>query len=362
MSIESTERAEQEAAAWLMRREGVDWSETDKAHLEQWQDASLENAVAFIRLEQGWEKARRLHALAGGVEKGTVPPPGQWQISPFFEAELSLAAERRAQPPVGVAEVAGNANRSNRARWGALAATVLVALGTTAYLVVDHYAADRYSTSLGVVTSVPMSDGSRVTLNTASEIRLALTDTERKVELAKGEAFFEVAKDASRPFVVDAGSKRIVAVGTAFSVRRERDEVAVVVTEGVVRLESVEPSGAGEVASVATRLESLNAGKVAHATADGVLIENKEALELQEQLAWRTGYLVFNETPLANAVAEFNRYSAQKIVIDDPAVAGYRVSGKFRSTSLDAFVRLLGNAFPIEVQRERERILLTKRD
>lgn len=351
MSIESTQRAEEEAADWLLRRDGSEWTAADAARLQQWLDESIENYVAFIRLEAGWEQVYRLKALGTGVAKGVVPPAGQWQVSPFFDAGRGSVAEEKVAT-----------GRPARTRWIAVAASVLVAVGATAYYFIAHSAGDRYSTPLGVIAAVPIADGSRVTLNTASEIRVAVTDTERKVQLARGEAYFEVAKDPRRPFVVDAGSKRIVAVGTAFSVRREGDEVEVVVTEGVVRVEAAKPSQRAQAGATAARLDRLAAGNVVRANAEGLLVEKKALADLQEQLAWRAGYLVFNETPLRDAVAQFNRYSTTKIVIEDPAVAAYRVSGKFRSTSFEAFVRLLENAFPIDVRHEDERIGLSARD
>jgi len=90
----------------------------------------------------------------------------------------------------------------------------------------------RYSTPVGEIASVPMRDGSKVTLNTDSQIRVTLTDSERRVDLKYGEAFFEVSKDPKRPFVVNAGGKRVIAVGTQFSVRRDANDIQVVVTEG----------------------------------------------------------------------------------------------------------------------------------
>lgn len=347
MSTDSTEQIEEQAAEWLVRRDSPEWKSADEQELQRWLEESVAHSVAFIRLEVGWEQARRLKALGNGVS-GVVPPPGQWQVSPFFDPA----------PPEHPPEwtVTSTTDVKIRKRGFAAAAALLVAVVSGTYFLQSP--GDRYKTELGVVSAVPMSDGSRVTLNTASEIRVAVSDTERKVELKQGEAFFEVAKDPNRPFVVEAGSKRIVAIGTAFSVRWLEKDVEVVVTEGEVRVESA----GQELKVAATRVESLTAGKVARANAEGLLVEKKPLADLQELLAWRAGYLVFNETPLADAVAEFNRYNAEKIVIEDPVVAGYRVSGKFRSTSFGAFVRLLETAFPIEVRQRDAQIRLSARD
>src|SRR5262249_9940655 len=121
-------------------------------------------------------------------------------------------------------------NKSGRL-W-TLAATLVLAIAVGA---VSHFNRNTYSTSVGATTAVPLRDGSKVILNTASEIRVVVTDVERAVHLEAGEAYFEVAKDRKRPFVVIAGAQRITALGTAFSVRRvAHDDVRVVVTDGLV--------------------------------------------------------------------------------------------------------------------------------
>ncbi len=123
-----------------------------------------------------------------------------------------------------------------------------------------------------------MEDGSRITLNTDSQIRVDLTVKERRVELQQGEAFFEVAHDASRPFIVRAGNKRVIAVGTRFSVRREANDVRVVVTEGKVRVETE-----GDPSS--TSPEPLVAGTVAQASSAGVLVQTEPLAQAEESLS-----------------------------------------------------------------------------
>jgi transmembrane sensor len=194
-----------------------------------------------------------------------------------------------------------------------------------------------------------MADGSEVTLNTNSEIRVAVSERERRVELQQGEAFFEVAKDSRRPFVVVVGNKRVIAVGTRFSVRRDDEDIEVVVTEGKIRLES-----AGSPQPVA-------AGTIAHASDAGVLLQKTGLAAAEEALSWRKGILVFHETTLADAIAEFNRYNIHKIVIADPGVASLRVAGNFRANNVDAFVRLLERGYPLRVEQEGEEFVLQAR-
>src|SRR5262249_37280059 len=125
----------------------------------------------------------------------------------------------------------------------AIAASVLLAIGVALFVSRDSiFATNRYSTVVGGLPTIPPADGSKVPSNTDSQVRLAITDRERAIELTHGEAFFEVARDPSRPFVVTAGSKRVIAVGTQFSVRRDGEDVQVAVAEGLVRVESLQDS------------------------------------------------------------------------------------------------------------------------
>jgi transmembrane sensor len=334
--MENSQPIEERAGAWLLKRESGDWSDVDQAQLTQWLEATALNRVAFLRLEAGWEEANRLKALGAGFPRGTVPSIDELIGTAAPPSGISLSSQRSA------------AKRPRRVPIWSVAATVLVAIGTLLFTS-GPWAGDRYATPIGGTTSVPLQDGSNVTLNTASRIRVQMSDTERRINLAQGEAFFEVVKDAARPFVVQAGNKRITAVGTKFSVRRDGDDVQVFVTEGVVRLEDAgsEPS-------------RLSAGAVAHAVNEGITVENKAVPDVEEFLSWRSGYVVFKETALADAVAEFNRYNERKIVIADPAVAAMRLTGKFRATNYESFVRLLEDTFQIRARYTADRIVLSE--
>lgn len=393
MGMESAAKTDQAAAEWLAKRDSNTWSEADQRAFDAWLAASTVNQVAYLRIERGWEEALRLKALGAGHRTDRPPPPGQWNLSPFFDSRtvagsidstaLSPSADDEPQqlpqgsdlpsmssaPPGALAaeatdsespstSVSGDLDirvprkRSSGLRRIAWAASLILGLSLGLYaLNTNHFQGNTFSTQVGGVELVPLSDGSRVTLNTDSQIHLELSPAERKVELKHGEAFFEVAKDPKRPFVVSVGQKRVIAVGTKFSVLREANDMRVVVTEGKVRVESAagDPQGSAEFVS---------AGMVARATDDGVLVQAKPLPEAQEHLSWLKGILTFRETTLGDAVAEFNRYNTRKIVIQDAAVAGLRVAGSFRSTNVDAFVRLLEQGYPIQAEQEGGEIVL----
>lgn len=318
-SSERTSRAEFMASRFIAQRETGPWSDQDAAQLDAWLAEATLHQVIYYRLHAAWDEAGRLKALGG-----------------------DSSATRSDRGP----------RNHKSAPWYAIAATLVLAVAASAFIFRDTLlGADTYRTKIGGLEAVPLADGSRVTLNTDSIVRVALNDSERRIDLQKGEAFFEVAKDPNRPFVVSVGNQRVVAVGTRFSVRRDAEDLEVVVTEGTVRIET---AGAPQ-----PDIRLLSAGSIARTHATRVLVEQKPLLDVEQHLTWRTGTLTFRDTSLADAIAEFNRYNKRKIIIRDPAIASLQIGGIFGATQLDAFVRLLRNGFPIDVSEEGDEIILT---
>ena len=362
----SHKNIEDQAAAWLAERDSGEWTEAREQALRCWLESSTAHRVAYLRLEAAWEQAQRLKALGAGYPRGVVPPPGAWREGPFFTGR-ELAGDDSVRVLTSAPE--SHSRSDARIPWAHLyvAAGVLLAVGLTALGTywVRGARGGEYSTPVGEVASVPLKDGSSITLNTATAVHVDLTPRERRVDLAHGEAFFVVAKDLNRPFVVRAGSKRVVAVGTQFSVRRDGDDVRVVVTEGTVRLESigrpmhVKGEGTqGDAGSGSPESARLPAGTIARATESDVLVEERSIPEAEEALTWRLGYLTFHETTLAEAVEEFNRYNEHRITIEDPKLAAIRISGTFRPTNNEAFVRLLQEGYGIRSENTYGEITL----
>lgn len=387
MSTESTQAIEEAASAWLIRRDSGAWTSADEARLQAWLEASSLHRVAFWRLEMSWEEAARLKALGAGVASDRPPPRGEWNLTPFFESrELkpdeegaigvesgasSLATDTREQLAAIGREIAAagllpareplaRRRRGLRVTAFASAASLLLAVAGGAYYWLKS-SPDRYTTPIGGIASVPLQDGSHITLNTATEVQVALTGRERDVELARGEAFFEVAKDLERPFVVNAGRKRVIAVGTQFSVLRDGDNIRVIVSEGTVRIEDRSGTASPPTMPLTSGNSAvlLSAGSIAHAGSAGVLVQKEALSETEAQLSWRTGVLMFRDQTLAEAAAEFNRYNERQIVIKDPAVADLKIEGNFRATNVDAFVRLLESGFPVHATEGDGQIVLS---
>jgi transmembrane sensor len=390
MNTRRTQVIEEEASAWLIRRDSGEWTPGDEACLEEWLDASSLHRVAFWRLEEAWKETTRLKALGAGVVSHQPPPRGEWNLGPFFDSsyqDVRFESDDTLGPQPDIPAKPSNEgtrvpkvrcdlavgglgpmlylpSRTKRRRryWAIASGACALLAGASVYLSLKP-SGDRYTTPIGGLASVPLQDGSNITLNTATEVRVALTGRERDIELARGEAYFEVAKDTKRPFVVNVGKKRVIAVGTQFSVLRDGDEIRVVVSEGTVRIEdrprtALAPALPLTVAGSA-RAVLLSAGSVALTRSAGVLVQKETESKTQEQLSWRTGVLMFRDQTLGAVAAEFNRYNERQIVINDPTISNLKIEGNFRSTNVDAFVRLLESGFPVRATEIDSKIVLS---
>lgn len=339
MHATPTDAAAIEAAAadWLARRDAGAWSDDDARALDAWLQAATAHRVAFLRLDAVWAESGRLQALGAGRGRTGVPPR-----APAGPADLSTLTFAPRAPVRG----------RGRGAWAAAAfAACLALVASGAWFVSAPVDPVDYRTPQGVTRTVALADGSSTTLASDTALEVRLSRSERHLLLASGEAFFEAAKDPQRPFVVEAGDRRVVAIGTRFSVRREADALRVVVTEGTVRLEPA----LGDTRQPTTLLP---AGSVATVRRDAVLVRSLSLAEVEELVDWRSGRLVFRDTALTDAVAEFNRFNTRQIVIADASVGALRIGGSFRWENAEGFVRLLERGFPVEAEYGRERIVL----
>lgn len=201
------------------------------------------------------------------------------------------------------------------------------------------------STGIGQQASFRMADGSLITVNTGSSLSVAETGTARSVEVKQGEALFEVEKNAKRPFTVATGGLKVTALGTAFSVRNTGNGIGVTLVHGRVR---VDLPSAGQNAARSVTLEPGMA-----------LLWKQGELQLSHvntdrSLSWRSGMLSFDRTPLADAVAEVNRYSPHQIIVTDPVLKQRRISGSFRIGTPRGFLQSLQAAGVARVGRKSQ--------
>ncbi len=301
---QSAGEIETEAARWVMRLDREGRTDALEAELEAWLAGDVRRRGAFLQAEAAWLRLDRAHLLG------------------------SQAAPSRRRRPRGLPR------RTLFAGLGALAAASVAA-------VVLLNLPETYATGVGEVRRAPLADGSTVALNTDSRLEVNLRPEERRIRLGRGEAWFQVAKDADRPFVVEAGLVRAEAVGTAFSVRRREGGADILVTEGVVRAWTVGSEGraielrAGAKAFVSDRAE--------------VALQVEDAPGIDRELAWRSGRIDLEGETLAYAAGEFNRYNSRKLVIS-PDLRDQRLYGVFRIDDPEGFARAVGTSLNARVQ------------
>jgi transmembrane sensor len=258
-----------------------------------------------------------------------------------------------------------------------LAASLIVALGLSLFLAEPRVPAPStvalaenaeqeasalmpivLSTEVGERSTIQLSDGSSVELNTDTEVEVRYTDSRRNLILVRGQALFKVAKNPDRPFMVYAGGRVITALGTEFEVRMNQSDVAVTLVEGRITVTNVNLDEARDEPADVDSVE-LVAGQV-YDSARGVLSDVSEDA-LERALSWRQGRLDFQNETLADVVIEINRYSRRKLVLSDPSIGELYISGSFKAGSVENFATAMTALYPLTLEEapNRDQLVLS---
>lgn len=320
----------------VVRREAADWSAlfhdpdgvADREAFERWRAADPRHAAAYARVERGWDQSALLAQTRYGRER-SLPARRAWLVRP-------------------------------QVRYAAIAATVLLAiagLSIGAPLLEQRFGAGppelQLASEVGQIRKVELSDGSTVTLDTASALRVAFSAGERRLYLAQGRGRFDVAHDNDRPFIVLAGTGSVVALGTVFDVSIAGDRVDVTLLQGTVEVRN------GVAPSPTQAVERLRPGQKI-SFAGSTPLTSPHAAPDAERL-WTSGMLTFNGTPLEDAIEEANRYSNVKISIADPELNKLQISGAYQARDTVGLAQSLAASFSLQINRsiDGKRILLS---
>lgn len=213
-----------------------------------------------------------------------------------------------------------------------------------------------------------LSDGTEVRLKDRARISLAYSAAERRVRLEDGEAFFSVAKDAGRPFFVEAGQVTVKAVGTAFAVRHDAQAIDVLVTEGVVQvtppaLDTPAPQAVPTVAPAAV-VTAGNRAVVARAAANPaaqVTVTPVSAAQIKQSLAWSDSMIELAGATLGELVDEFSRRSGQRLQLADRSLAAIRIGGRFPADDVGGFVHALEEICHVTSERRPDGTIVLKK-
>jgi transmembrane sensor len=345
--------------------------------MSRWDDDALpegrdEEAVAWcMRMAEGRLNAEEQQAFDAWLAEGEhreafAAAIAVWQGLDRFADQPELIRVR--------GEALESFRQANGRRWArrlsdgrrwqlsVAAALLLVILGAFHWW---SNAAGTYETDIGERRVVVLDDGSQLSLDAATRVKVRFTDEGRKLQLLSGRAKFDVAKNPLRPFSVEAGGKVVVAVGTSFSVECLQQQVRVVLYEG--RVEVLEQASALAQPRPLRFEENV-------AIPDRTLVPGRELVaaigstarilptDAPRSLSWEAGQLNFVNEPLSSAVERMNRYSKQKLVLGDAELATFGINGVFTAGDIDAFIEGVTTFFPVEVQRRSEQWVLLKKN
>lgn len=300
-----------EASAWLVQLHGPNRTPAVEAGFRTWLAEHPENGRQFELVTETWDA-------------GSTPVPG-------------------------MARMAHGSHGTSFRRWGLVIAVAFVAIGLACWGLDAFWLNPSYVTRLGEQRIVRLPDGTRITLNSNSRVSVAYRKLERAVRVERGEAYFEVAKETARPFLVRAGEHCVQALGTVFIVRYDPGRTAVTLVEGKITV-SREDGAAAEIPAILTPGERLT-----------FVGESKVRIDeprIEAVTAWRRSEIVLDETPLADAIAELNRYDQTTLAIRDPKIAGLKVSGVYHTGNSETFASMIARLYRLEITRHDGEIIL----
>jgi transmembrane sensor len=319
------QRIDAEAAVWVIDLHSPDRDEQLESRVRRWIADDPRHAAAFEQATDDWRR------------NGNIP----W--FPLQRVPESTPGRRRM--------------RTTGAALAGMAA-LCAALACTLYFLRD----DTLATGPSEQRIVDLSDGSQVTLNANSRVVVQFDEGVRKITLKRGEALFDVAKDRARPFVVIAGDRKVIAVGTSFEVRREEpagSTFAVTLMEGRVAIEPISWPDTLPSAAAAGGAKLLNPGQRLRFT--GERNDTLDSPSIEKVTAWRRGELIFDDASLSDAAAEFNRYGIRRLEIEGPAARTLRVGGVFGIRDPYSFAQSMASTYHLRIITRGNTIILTDR-
>lgn len=367
-----------QAAAWVATIDrGL--REDEEQRLNSWLADSPLHGEALVQLATTWDLLDILNPIA------KILPIDSVQLD---DHQLSQGGQnvKEQQPAGAVALTQGNAAANAYFRPIAIAAglalfavTALFSLplinsddGVPSPQIVEVQATpeqplvdvQEFVTEVGEQSNITLSDGSQIKLNTDTVVSVQFTPSQRKIELRRGEAYFDVAKNPERPFVVLTHASRVTAVGTAFSVDVSHiEDIEVLVAEGRVKVDRLLQNQAGSARpggfiSAASTPVFLSQGQKVSLNLDNAEVSDDH--DIDSALAWREGMIIFTGQSLEHAIQEIDRYIPLDFQISDPDIATIPVGGFFKTGDLDQLLVILEDNFGVQSERQGDRILLSK--
>lgn len=349
-----------EASEWFVLLRQKDVPRKLRVEFANWLLESPVHVKEYLAIAQTWG------ALAA------VDPEGRIELEPNTSQEEIVTSIARGKLARGTSSLTGNMGTRRNTLTVAASIAFFAIFFILPFVAWNKSGPTHYSTRLGEQRSIVLEDGSILELNTLTNVTVNYTESERRIELLNGEAIFNVQHDADRPFLVDSGAALVRVTGTTFAIRRKPSATSVAVIEGnvaVVRNDTDEAETLARNGSIQTDIGDgnavmLKAGQIA--TVDSVVspITTRQVESIESVTAWRERRLVFDARPINAIVEEFNRYNANRIIVDDRRLETLRFSGVFDSNDPDSFLEFLESTSDVDVLRRRDgtRVIVSRRD
>jgi len=376
-------KSQEQAAVYVTRLYSGELTAKEEAELQQWRSESAQHEADFNEMLSLWDVSGQLFQSPAQTRR---PHSRKKRALPWLAAAATLfmsiglvtiwslqGATPSDKQALAENSVADEAVVSDAVTAGKVAPADLAKdeFRITQYQETRPELNRRYQTAVGEVRMVRLPDGSEISLNTDSKISVTLDKGQRLVTLERGEVFFDIAKDPSRPFNIDTGTRVIEVLGTQFNVRKRADEdvVQVAVVEGKVSVQARQKQSTAASAADANQAVEANvegpslllAGYIGSYSDASEVVSRDKTREVDSAQTWRRGVFRFDNERLEKVVREFNRYRTTKIEFGDATSSELRISGVFHLKDNHSILTALESTLPIEVQRQAGSIKIVQK-
>ncbi|NVK56941.1 MAG: FecR domain-containing protein [Alteromonadaceae bacterium] len=340
VKVHSSDEIQQQAAIYVARLHSGELTASEEIAIQNWCSSSAAHRREFQHQIAIWDSCTQLYEASDSDMR-----------KPKYKMAFGIAAAAMIVLAVSFLSVLpGSMSNSERPD-----IVQQVDLQTSPYAATDQ-TSNTYITQVGEVRTITLADNTQVTLNTDTQINVAFSDTVRELTLVRGEAFFDVAKDPAKVFVIHSGERTIRVIGTKFNVRKNTDSLQVAVTEGLVAVHSTSEPRQGFEHKPDDTL--LRAGTIGAFSTAGQLISTDQTDKVNRLQSWRTGQFRFDNETMQTVVDELSRYQSKPIVLVGDKVKNLRISGVYSLSDQTTLFEVLEQVLPIRVTNNRHQILI----
>jgi transmembrane sensor len=386
MRFDTPKTTKQQAIYWFILLESPECTPKQRERFEEWLNQSIDNQDAFAKVERSSAFVDRHLAdpvftqiSQQALEQAALDSDRLFQDNEDKNNQSKSCKDKsvkdKSSKSTKVQALA--AKQPSQTRWlklSAAAAVLFILLGSVFFITQPFQSSQRvlqqasnkqiYQTAIGERSTVTLADGSSITLNTNSRVEVHLSSVRRSIKLVKGQGFFDVAKDINRPFMVDVGNKRVVALGTAFDVKLdESQKVEVILVEGRVAVDDISNKAEPAIQDLKQQstkkyLPATNSQIVELAPGERFVADKQKQAEVislasaEEATSWREGRLIYRGESIQNVIREMNRYSTKKIKLNnDSRISNIKISGVFKTGNNAYFIDKLTRTHPLGVRQ-----------